>query len=118
MKQTKEVLNNKSTVEFFFLTKSQYGYRTELSTTDIIFSVRQLQEKCNEQNMPLYIVFIELIKDFDKVSRKGLFAILFKISCPLSLFSIIKSFHTKTKATVQYYSYISDSIMIKSLIHL
>ena len=62
----------------------------------MIFSVRQLQEKCNEQNMPLYIAFIDLTKAFDLVSRKGLFAILLKIGCPPNLFSIVKSFHTNT----------------------
>ena len=32
---------------------SQYGFRAELSTTDIIFLLRQLQEKCRKQRMPL-----------------------------------------------------------------
>ena len=35
--------------------------------------IRQLQEKCKEQNVPLCIAFIDLTKDFDLVSREGLF---------------------------------------------
>ena len=78
------------------------------------FSVRQLQEKFNEQNMPLYIAFIDLTKAFDLVSREGLFAILLKIGCPPNLFNIVKSFHTNKRATIQYDGSVSDSLKIKS----
>ena len=36
--------------------ESQYGFRTGRSTIYMIFSVRQLQEKCREQRRPLYVV--------------------------------------------------------------
>ncbi|MCP4267312.1 MAG: hypothetical protein GY777_17355, partial [Candidatus Brocadiaceae bacterium] len=94
--------------------ESQCGFRSKRSTTDMIFSVRQLQEKCNEQNMPLYIAFIDLTKAFDLVSREGLFAILLKIGCPPNLLKIVKSFHTNTRATIQYDGSVSDSFEIKS----
>ena len=42
----------------------------------MVFSLRQLQEKCVEQQRPLYVVFIDLTKAFDSVSRSGLFSIL------------------------------------------
>ena len=53
--------------------ESQCGFRAERSTIDMIVSLRQLQEKCREQHMPLYIAFIDLTKAFDLVSRDGLF---------------------------------------------
>ena len=62
--------------------ESQCGFRAERSTVDMIFSVRQLQEKCREQQMPLYMAFIDLTKAFDFVSRRGLFQLLKKIGCP------------------------------------
>ena len=49
--------------------ESQCGFRAERSTIDMIFSLRQLQEKYREQHMPLYIAFIDLTKAFDLVSR-------------------------------------------------
>lgn len=52
--------------------ESQCGFRAGRSTVDMIFSLRQLQEKCQEQQMPLYIAFIDLTKAFDLVSRSGL----------------------------------------------
>ena len=70
----------------------------------MIFSIRQLQEKCREQHiyMPLYIAFIDLTKAFDLVRREGLFKVLPKIGCPPKLQSMIEYFHTDTKGTVQF----------------
>ena len=59
---------------------------------DMVFSLHQLQEKCREQQMPLYIAFINLTKAFDLVSRDGLFKALRKIGCPPRLHSLIESF--------------------------
>ena len=66
----------------------QCDFRAERSTIDIVFSLRQLQEKYREQQMPLYIAFIDLTKAFDLVSRDGL--ILPKIGCPPKLQSMIE----------------------------
>ena len=49
----------------------------------------------------------------DLVSREGLFTILLNIGCPPSLFNIVKSFHTNTKATVHYDDNVSESSTIK-----
>ena len=112
--------------------ESQCGFRAGWSTIDMIFSLRQLQEKCREQHMPVYIAFIDLTKAFpshhcgpslcimyfhvfmdqikfvllllifDLVSRDGLFKVLPKIGCPPKLQSMIAYFHTDTKGTVQF----------------
>ena len=82
--------------------ESQCGFRAGRSTIDMVFSLRQLQEKCREQQMPLYTAFIDLTKTFDLVSRDGLFQILPKIGCPPKLQSMIESFHTNMKGTVQF----------------
>ena len=50
----------------------QCGFRADRST-DMIFTVRQLQKKSHEQGKPLYLAFSDLSKAFDLVSRKGLF---------------------------------------------
>uniref|UniRef100_K7EX07 Reverse transcriptase domain-containing protein n=1 Tax=Pelodiscus sinensis TaxID=13735 RepID=K7EX07_PELSI len=80
----------------------------------MIFSLRQLQEKCREQQMPLYVSFIDLTKAFDLVSRDGLFKILHKIGCPPKLQSLIESFHTDMKGTVQFNGSCSEPFSISS----
>ena len=94
--------------------ESQCGFRPESSTVDMIFSLRQLQEKCREQQKPLYIAFIDLTKAFDLVSREGLFNILLKIGCPSRLHSMIRSFHDDMRATIQYEGSMSEPLDIKS----
>ena len=94
--------------------ESQCGFRSERSTIDMIFSVRQLQEKCREQQKPLFIAFIDLTKAFDLVSRDGLFSILPKIGCPPKLLNLIQSFHDNMKGTVQYDGEYSSAFAIRT----
>ena len=39
---------------------------------DMIFTTRQLQEKCREQQRELYAVFVDLTKALDSVDRTAL----------------------------------------------
>ena len=94
--------------------ESQCGFRAERSTIDLIFSLRQLQEKGREQHMSLYIAFIDLTKAFDLVNRDGLFKVLPKIGCPPKLHSMIESFHTDTKGTVPFNGSFSEPFEICS----
>ena len=54
------------------LPETPCGFRPNRSTTDMIFSVRQVQEKCIEQNMDVVAVSIDLTKAFDTVNREAL----------------------------------------------
>ena len=51
----------------------------------MIFTARQLQEKCQEQNVDLNMTFVDLTKAFDTVSREGLWKIMVKVwlSCQI-----------------------------------
>ena len=80
----------------------------------MIFSLRQLQEKCREQGKPLYAAFIDLTNAFHLVSRDGLFKILAKIGCPPTLLSIVKSFHDNMKGIVLYDGATSDPFNVLS----
>lgn len=53
------------------LPESQCGFRLARGTTDMIFTARQLQEKCKEQRQALYMAFIDLTKAFDSVRPSG-----------------------------------------------
>jgi len=84
------------------LPESQCGFRPHRSTTDMIVTLRQLQEKCLEQRKPLIVVFIDLTKAFDMLCRGGLFAILQRLGCPDILLSIISGFHNRMQASARY----------------
>ena len=64
------------------LPEAQYGFRPNRSTTDTIFSVRQVQEKCIVQNMDLVAVFTDLTKAFNTIDREAFWVIPSKLECP------------------------------------
>ena len=64
--------------------------------------------------MPWYIAFLDLTKAFDLVSRDILFKVLPKIGCQPKLQSMIESFHTDTKGTVQFNDSSSKPFEIRS----
>ena len=46
------------------------GFRSGRSIIDTVFCSRQLQEKCTEQNMPLYVVLVDFSKILELVFGK------------------------------------------------
>ena len=82
------------------LPETQCGFRSGRSTMDMIFCLKQVQEKCIEQNMPLYVVFIDFSKAFDTVSRQGLWQVLKKYGCTEKFVSLIEALHTGMQANV------------------
>ena len=52
--------------------ESKCEYRSNRGTVDMIFVLRQIQEKCREQTIDLYAAFVDLTRAFDTVSLDGL----------------------------------------------
>ena len=48
--------------------ESHCGFRNDRGTEDMIFTARQLKEKCQERNVDLCMTFVDLTKSFDTVS--------------------------------------------------
>ena len=74
----------------------------------MIFTARQLQEKCQEQNVDLYMTFVDLTKAFDTVSREGLWKIMAKFGCPAKFIAMVWQFHDGMLARVQNDGEFSD----------
>ena len=82
------------------LPESQCGFRPSRGTADMIFTARQLQEKCREHKLPLYMAFIDLTKAFDTVDRQALWNILSRYGCPDKYVRILRLLHDGMTATV------------------
>ena len=65
----------------------------------MIFAARQLQEKCQDQNVNLY-TYVDLTKAFDTVSRDGLWK-MDKFGCPEKSILMVHQFHEGMQAHVQ-----------------
>ena len=83
-----------------YLSESQCGFRPNRGCVDMIFTTRQLIEKCREQNVGLCATFIDLTKAFDSVNRDGLWKLLAKLGCPDKFLSMIREFHDGMSARV------------------
>ena len=80
----KIILNSLKTITEEVLPESKCGFRSGRSTTDMIFTLRHLQEKAIEQHQPLCVVFVD---------RETLWKVLEKYRCPDKLVSDIKIFY-------------------------
>ena len=92
--------------------ETQCGFRSNRSTVDMIFCLRQLQEKCIEKDRPLYIVFVDFTKAFDTVGRTGLWQLLRKYGCPEKFTTMIESLHTGMMVNVRNGGEVSDTFAI------
>ena len=66
----------------------------------MIFCLRQIQEKCIEQDRPLYMVFVDFSMAFDTVGRTGLWQLLRKYGCPEKFTIMIEALHIGMMANV------------------
>ena len=92
--------------------ESQCGFRSGRGTVDMVFSARQIQEKCIEQRVDLYQVFIDLTKAFDTVNRDALWHILGKLGCPPGFVDKFKQLHDNMKAWVNVNGTLSDPVNV------
>ena len=68
----------------------------------MIFTANQFQEKCHEQNVDLYMTFVDLIKAFDSVGRDELWNIMAKFGgCPARFITMVRQSHDGMRARVQ-----------------
>ena len=82
--------------------ESQCEFHSNCSTTDMIFNLIQIQEKCQERNtcMALHAAFIDLTKAFNTISREGLWKILAKLGSSPCFLSILQQLHIGQKGQV------------------
>ena len=79
-------------------------------TTDMIFVLRQIHEKCREQNMGLYAAFVDLTKAYDTVRQDGLWKILVRLGCPPKFPTILCQLHDGQQGQVKQNGSLSGSV--------
>ena len=78
----------------------------------MIFYLRQLQEKCIEQDRLLYMVFVDFSKAFDTGRRTGLWQLLRKYGFPEKFTTMIEALHTEMMANVSVGGKVSESFSV------
>ena len=78
----------------------------------MIFTVRQLQQKCQEQKVDLYMIFVDLTKPSDTLCRERLWKIMAKFGCPAKFIAMVRPFQDGMLARVQNDAEFSDPVPV------
>ena len=108
----KIVLNRLNTFSEQLLPETQCGFHAGRSTADVIFTLRQLQEKAMEHQRSLYIVFMDFSKAFNTVNRWTLWKVLKAYGSHESFINMIRQFHDGKTGRVSIGRDISDAFPI------
>ena len=79
----------------------QAGFRTNRSTSDQIFILRQALEKYWEYNKTSYHIFVDFRQAYDSVHRASLWNILKSFHIPAKLIRLIQMCYTNTKCRIR-----------------
>lgn len=82
--------------------EKQCGLRANRQTTDMIFVLRQDQEKYREQNMSLYAAFIDLTEAFDTFNCDCLWKVLSRLGYPPKFPVFLRQLHDSQMGKVKY----------------
>ena len=92
----------------------QAGFRNNRSTSDQIFSIRQVIEKRWEFAKDSHIIFVDFKQAYDCLHRESLWKILAGFMVPTKLINIIKALYNETTAKVKVNGGYSDPFPILS----
>ena len=73
--------------------ETQCGFRRERGCCDAIFTVQQLIAKRREHGLETWVLFIDLVKAFDRVPRELLWQVLLKFGVPPKLVDLLIALH-------------------------
>ena len=94
----------------------QFGFRPGRSTTDAVFTVKMMLEKCWEWGVVKYDLFIDLQKAFERVNRSLLWKILQEdhYNVPAKLVRVIRSLYSQCVSKVRTQKVESAEFSIES----
>ena len=79
--------------------EAQCGFRPGRGCTDAVFTVKMAMKKRREHGLESWILFIDLVKAFDRVPRELLWKVLLKFGVPLKLVRLLESLHAHVNIT-------------------
>ena len=73
--------------------EAQCGFRRRRGCSDAIFTIQQLIAKRREHDLETWVLFIDLVKAFDRVPRELLWRVLRKYGVPSKLVDLLIALH-------------------------
>ena len=79
--------------------ENQCGFRKGRGCTDAVFTVKMAIKKRREHNLETWILFLDLVKAFDRVPRELLWCVLSKFGVPKKMIDVLKLLHKNFQVT-------------------
>lgn len=92
----------------------QSGFRRGRSTTEQIFTIRQILEKTREFGIDLHNLFIDFKTAYDSINRKALIMAMREFEIPEKLVRLINLTLSETKIMVKIQNCLSEPLEIKN----
>ena len=73
--------------------EAQCGFRRKRGCSDAIFTIRQLIAKRREHGLETWVLFLDLVKAFDRVPRELLWQVMRKYGVPTKLVDLLIALH-------------------------
>ena len=110
----KVLLNRIRPVVDPILRNNQAGFRPGRSTTEQVNALRRIIEGAKRKNLALVIVFLEIKKAFDSISRPAMFEILRLYGISEIIVNAISQLYTNSKGMVSENGNCSESFEINT----
>ena len=75
---------------------TQYGFRPKRSTAEPLFCVRRLAEFAEQGTDPLYLIFLDSEKAFDKIDHEKMCQALWRLRIPPAILENINSLYANS----------------------
>ena len=79
----------------------QCGFRQNRSTTDHIFTLRCILEKCHEYNIPIHQLYVDYKMAYDSIKRKFLYETLQEFGIPNKIIRLVHMTLNKSKSKIK-----------------
>jgi hypothetical protein len=83
------------------VTENQFGFIPGRSIMEAIFLIRQLMKRCREQKKDMHMIFIDLEKAYDKVTRNVMWWALQKHKVSSKYITLIKDMYDNVVTSVR-----------------
>lgn len=84
-----------------FLSEYQAGFRRQRSTSDQLFSIRQIVQKSYEMNVETLHLFIDFKAAYDSIDREGLWNIMAESHFPHKMIRLLKATLSRVMCSVK-----------------
>lgn len=97
-----------------YIRGEQAGFRPSRSCIDQINTLRIILEQASEWRSPIYLLFIDFEKAFDKINRNIIWKILATNGIPDKIINIIKNMYEGSTCRVVHQGRVSDPIPVRA----